>query len=199
MSSAAQGQESPDEARPSSYARFGHEFFRHAVTAERIAESVRDLAGRPIEFGPMSAGPGRLAKVSARGAVGDPVTRRIADTEPLRFRVRIPVNLRLTISLGGSTHRFRAEVVIPVELTARAVEPLRVHVDASPPEQGDIDVTLHSDGVGAGVLRRVAGIEDELRRFVARYVATEIDDPRSVEARHVDIASIIERGTHRSG
>ncbi|WP_089299811.1 hypothetical protein [Haloechinothrix alba] len=199
MSSSAQGHEAQDGTRTSSYARFGQEFFRHAVTVERIAESVGDLAGRPIEFGPMSAGPGGLAKVSARGTVGEPVARRIADTEPLRFRVHIPVDLRLTISLGGTAHRFRAAVVIPVELTARAVEPLRVHVDASPPENGDIDVTLHADGVGAGVLRRVAGIEDELRRFVARYVATEIDDPRSVEARHVDIASIIERGTHRSG
>ena len=52
------------------YAVFGERFFEHAVTEERIVGGFDGLAGNKIEFGPIGAGPGKLAKVRAEGTFG---------------------------------------------------------------------------------------------------------------------------------
>lgn len=161
------------------------------MTEERIVGGLRGIAGDRIEFGPIGAGPGKFARVSADGEFG------LASAAPLEggyvaFRLSIPVTLDLRIDLGLETHTFYATIDVGLTLGARAAEPLRVVIDIDPPTWRDVTVTVDADGVRAEVLRRVPGIDREIGRFVARYVAREIDKPHIRKARDIDVAARID-------
>lgn len=173
------------------YAEFGRRFFEHAVTEARIVAGLDGLTGEPIAFGPVGAGPGRMAQVSASGSVGPGSAQRLAGDE-VRFRLSIPVDLDLEIDLGVDRHRFRAAVTVGLTIHARAADPLRVVITVPPPAAEDVHVDLKADGVRAQVLRRVAGIDREVSRFVARYVTRELDRPGVRAARDIDVADRID-------
>jgi hypothetical protein len=174
-----------------SYAVFGARFFEHAVTEARIVGALSGLAGDRIEFGPIGAGPGRFAQVSATGVVGEASAERIAGEE-VSFRLLIPVDLDLEIDLGVDQHRFHVDVTVGLTLTARAAPPLRVVIDVDKPTWRDVTVAVAAEGLRATVLQRVAGIDREIGRFVARYVARELDKPHIRAARDIDVAARID-------
>ena len=70
MRAMSQDEPSPGSGERISYGEFGERFFAHAVTEERIVGALRGIAGDRIEFGPIGAGPGKFAKVSAEGEFG---------------------------------------------------------------------------------------------------------------------------------
>ncbi len=179
------------QATDCSYETFGVRFFEHAVTEERLAGALSGLVGDDIEFGPMGVGPGRVAKVTATGRVRDPVATRTGD-RPLTFLVRLPVDLRLNIELGGQAHRFTADLVVPLVLTAHAAEPLTIVVHIEPPSRHDIELRLDADGVRATFLQVVAGVDEEIRRFVAKYVAREVAKPSVRRATVIDVSAHID-------
>jgi hypothetical protein len=174
-----------------SYATFGARFFEHAVTEGRIVAALDELAGDRIEFGPIGAGPGRVAQVRARGEVGTGSARRLPGDE-VTFRLSIPVELDLEIELLVDQHKFHAAVDVGLTLTARAAEPLRIVIDIDPPTARDVTVDLESEGLRAAVLHRVAGIDREIARFVAKYVTRELDKPQIQAARDIDVAARID-------
>lgn len=51
------------------YDEFGRRFFSRIVTADRVREVVENLAGKPIEVGPLRTGPGNKAEVWVQGSV----------------------------------------------------------------------------------------------------------------------------------
>jgi hypothetical protein len=173
------------------YAVFGERFFAVAVTEERIARGVRGIAGEPIAFGPIGAGPGKIAQVSATGVVGEASVERLPGDE-VCFRLSIPVKLDLKIDLNVDSHTFHALVTVALTLTARAAEPLRVVIDIDDPTAGDIAVELEAETMRGGLLKRVAGIDREIGRFVARYVRKELDKPHIRAARDIDVAARID-------
>lgn len=179
-----------------SYETFGLRFFQHAVTVERIVDGVSGLTGKPIEFGPLGAGPAKIAKVHATGMIGEARVQRIVDDEPLRFRLNLPVDLRFSVSLPGTETRFTAEVDVELRLTARAAEPLRVVIDIDPPERRDVTVKLHGEGIRSTVLSLVSGMDYELKRFLARYIGKEVEKPHIRQARDVDLIPLIQRTKH---
>ncbi len=187
------GDEVDEHAQPEfcSYERFGLRFFQHAVTVERIADGVSGLTGAPIEFGPIAAGPGKIAKVHATGAIGEPTISPLAEQEPLRFGLHVPVDLRFAVSLPATTHRFRADVGIDLTLTVRAAEPLRVVIDIDPPAASDITVALKAEGLTSSVLQWVSGMDGELTRFLVRYIRAEIAKPHITQARSVDLRPFV--------
>lgn len=174
-----------------SYEDFGRQFFATAVSKERILAGVNVLAGEPIVFGPIGAGPGRIAKVTAHGTIEKASIARIPG-ELVRFRVELPVSLSLAINLQLETQHFDAGLVLPLVLTARAVNGCAVFIEALPPRDDEITVDLHASGLRASLLQRAAGIEGELRRFVAKYVARELEKPRIRQARLIDVAASID-------
>lgn len=178
------------------YETFGLRFLQHAVTVERITDGVSGLTGQPIEFGPLGAGPAKIAKVRANGRIGAPRVHRMFDDEPLRFRLNIPVDLWFTVALPATEHRFTADVDVELRLTARVAEPLRVVIDVDPPDRKDITVALRSEGLASTVLSMVAGMDYELKRFLVRYIAREIDKPHIRQARDVDLVPLVQRATH---
>lgn len=181
------------------YAEFGERFFDLVVTADRLADSLGGLADRPLEIGPVAAGPGKIARVTVTGQVGKPSAAR-SEGEPLRFQVTLPLEIDLLVQLPGQDARFHGTVTVVLAITARAAEPLRVIFDVVPPTAGDVEVDLVADGVRAGLLRAAAGLDDEMKRYVARYVAGELDKPKSRAAREVDLLARIDRAwAARSG
>jgi hypothetical protein len=175
-----------------SYATFGERFFEHAVTEERILDALGGLAGDPIEFGPIGAGPGRIAQVRAHGEVGQADVRRTAGDD-VSFHLTIPVALDLDIDLLVDHHRFHAAVTVNLVLTARAADPLRIVIDIPPPTARDVTVVVDAEGLRATVLQYVAGIDREIARFVAKYVARELDKPHILAARDIDVAARIDK------
>jgi hypothetical protein len=179
------------------YARFGEQFFLHAVTEQRVLGAVASLAGRPIEFGPVGVGPAGLVKVSASGNVGEPGVQR-QPGELVAFLLTIPVALQLLIDLGPERSRFTAEVSVRLRLTARPAEPLAVVIDIEPPSAKDVEVRVQADGVRASVLQLVGGVDSEVRRAVARYACRELEQPAVQSARVIDVAAIIARAEART-
>ena len=51
---------------------------------------------------------------------------------------------------------------------------------------------MEAEGLRAAVLQRVAGIEREIGRFVAKYVGRELDKPHIRKARDIDVAARID-------
>jgi hypothetical protein len=169
-----------------SYAEFGERFFDHAVTTERVEAGLAELAGDPIEFGPIGAGPGKVVQVRARGTVAAGRAERRAVGE---FRLHIPVDLKLRIDIGPDRHRFDVHVLVGLDLHARAADPLRVLIEVDPPGSDDVEVRMESRALRSSVLQRVAGIDREIAKFVARYVTKELDKPHIKEAREFDVAA----------
>ena len=175
-----------------SYEEFGRRFFEVAVTPERVAASLAEIAGSNFAMEPIAQGPGKIAKVSANVNIGEPqVTRRLGDT--ITFAVHIPLSIDLLLDLRLDKQRFVVTGDIALRATARAAEPLLLIVDVSKPRPSDITVNVSSKSLRGEVLRILAGVDGEIRRFIAQYVADEIDAPHSQAAQIIDVAHQLEQ------
>ncbi|MFL6155978.1 MAG: hypothetical protein ACJ72D_07805, partial [Marmoricola sp.] len=75
-----------------SYQQWGLDFFAEAVSQERILAAVNNIAGQPINFGPMGVGPAKLAKVKAYGEIGAATAHPVEGPE-ITYHVELPVAL----------------------------------------------------------------------------------------------------------
>jgi len=174
------------------YAEWGERFFRTAVSTERVLAGINVLAGQQIDVGPMGVGPGRVVKVTARGEIGRAVGDRVSD-DPVTFLVSLPASLEFAINLGLDTHRFTADLTIPLTLTARAREDLSILIDVTPPRAGEVGCELKAHGRRASITQYAANVEGELKRFVSKYVTREIEKPYVVKARTIDVSGAIDK------
>ncbi|HWM75415.1 MAG TPA: hypothetical protein VNQ53_16825 [Nocardioides sp.] len=180
------------------YPQWGEQFFRSAVSAERVLAGINVLAGQQIDVGPMGVGPGRVVKVTARGEIGTAVGERVSDS-PVTFAVTLPASLEFAIDFGVDTQRFTADLVIPLALTARAREDLAIIIDVTPPKASDVGCRLRAQGLRASITQHAANVEGELKRFVAKYVTREIEKPYVVKARTIDVSGAIDNAMHGLG
>lgn len=175
-----------------SYEQWGVDFFAEAVSQERILGAVNNIAGQPIDFGPMGVGPGKIAKVRAYGEIGAATATRLDGSE-IRYRVELPVTLTFELNLQVETHTFHAELLVPLVLTARALDRVRIFISIDPPRTSDVQVQVTAEGIRASIMQRVANVEGELRRFVAKYVARETSKPHIEAARLIDVSAAIDK------
>ena len=178
------------------YAAFGQQFFDQAVTEERVLGAVNLLAGQPIDVGPMGVGPGRLVRLTARGSIGAATIAEVPG-DWISYRVELPVALSFEVDLGLDVHRFKAALRVPLVLAAKAAEGLLVFIDVVPPRPSDIALDLQAQGLRASVLKGVAGVEGEVRRFVATYVAREVEKPHIKAARVIDVGAAVDGAWER--
>lgn len=170
------------------YEDFGRRFFEVAVTEDRVAAGFAQFAGNEFEMAPIGQGPGKFAKVSAKVRIQQPrVSRKIGDT--ITFSVHIPLAINLLVDLWLDKQRFLVDGDIALTATARAAEPLLLIIDVAKPRPSDIRVHVSSKTIRGEVLRIVAGVDGEIRRFIAQYVAGEIDSPASQAAQVIDVAA----------
>jgi hypothetical protein len=169
------------------YEEFGRLFFEVAVTPERVAAAFADIAGSEFAMEPITQGPGGIAKVSASVKIHEPrVTRSLGDT--ITFVIHIPLSIDLLLDLRLDKQRFVVSGDIALRATARAAQPLLLIVDVAKPRPSDITVNVSSKSFRGEVLRILAGVDGEIRRFIAQYVAEEIDSPQSQAAQVIDVA-----------
>lgn len=174
------------------YEEFGRRFFEAAVTPDRVAAAFADIAGREFAMEPIAQGPGKIAKVSANVRIQEPqVTRRLGDS--ITFVIHIPLSIDLLLDLRLDKQRFVVSGDIALRATAQAAEPLLLIVDVSKPRPSDITVNVSSKSIRGEMLRILAGVDGEIRRFIAQYVAEEIDAPHSQAAQVIDVAHQLEQ------
>ncbi|HEY0227522.1 MAG TPA: hypothetical protein VGC05_14255 [Mycobacterium sp.] len=170
------------------YEEFGRKFFEVAVTPERVAAAFADIAGNEFAMEPIAQGPGGIAKVSANVKIQDPrVTRRLGDT--ITFVIHIPLSIDLLLDLRLDKQRFAVSGDIALRATARAADPLLLIVDVTKPRPSDITVNVASKSFRGEVVRILAGVDGEIRRFIAQYVADEIDAPQAQSAQVIDVVA----------
>lgn len=174
------------------YADWGSLFFATAVTTERVLAGVNAIAGQPIDVGPLGVGPGRMAKVTARGEIGTATGERTSD-DPIAFTARLPVPLEFSLDLGVDVQRFTADIVIPLRLVAYGRDDLAIVIEVEPPSAREVTVQLKAKGLRASIVQHAADVEGELQRFVAKYVGKEIEKPTVQEARVIDVGAAIDR------
>ncbi len=174
------------------YGDWGALFFQTAVTEERILAGVNAMAGRQINVGPLGVGPGRVAKVMAKGEIGTATGHRIS-TDPVAFDVRLPVTLNFSLDLSVDVQKFVAVVEIPLRLTAHARDDLAIVIDVRPPAADEVKIALKAKSLRATLTQYAAGIEGELQRFIAKYVAREINSPGVVAARTVNVGAALNK------
>lgn len=179
------------------YAEFGRRFFPRIVTRDRLEQFVNHLADRQIEIGPLRTGPRSAAEVTVRGEVGRPaLTDRLPETDTaddrpalVRFDLIVPVALDITVSVLKD-NRYRAEVQIPLLLTAHAADPLLIVVEVDPPERENVRLEYAAQGMRAAALGVLAGIKKQIVAQVVRVVRTELADPAM---RTLDVGERIDR------
>jgi hypothetical protein len=174
------------------YEQFGRKFFEVAVTEERVAAAFAAIAGDEFEMGPIAQGPGRFARVSAKVKILQPQVRRTIG-ETIDFSVRIPLRIDLVIDLRLDKQRFTVAGEIALRAIAKAAEPLVLIIEVAKPRPSDIRVDVSSRSIRGELLRIIADVDGEIRRFIAKYVSDEIDKPASQQAQVIDVAERLDK------
>jgi hypothetical protein len=172
------------------YGEWGTAFFETAITEERILGAVASMIGRPIDFGPLKIDPIGLVKVTAHGSIGEPAVAR-RDDALVAYDLVIPVRLAMELDMSLDKHRFNADVHVRLTLTARAARPLKIVIDIEPPTKRNVRVDMKAEALRSSMLQWFAGIDGEVRRFVAKFVRREIEKPEIVAARTIDVAGVL--------
>ncbi|MFC4125571.1 hypothetical protein [Nocardia rhizosphaerae] len=176
------------------FREFGLRFFTRIVTADRVREVVGQMAGSQIAIGPLAEGPRGAAKVTVRGAIEEPVVTDRgmgAAGAPRVFDMVLPVGLDITVDVLKANH-YRADLRIPLVLTARAAEPLQIVIEVPPPALEDISLEFTAKGLRAATLAKLAGIRRQVMAQVVAVVSTELADPTG---RTIDVGAAIDGAT----
>ncbi|OBC00561.1 hypothetical protein A5784_20070 [Mycobacterium sp. 852013-50091_SCH5140682] len=173
------------------YEEFGRRFFEIAVSEDRVGDAIGAIAGDEFQIGPIGQGPGKIAKVTARVKIQKPrVTRNVGET--ITFSIRIPLEIDMVIDLRIDRPQFMVFGEIALRATALAAEPLLLILDVKKPRPSDISIHVTSKSLRAEVLRIMAGVDAEIKRFISAHVAGEIDSPGSEKAKVIDIGTEIQ-------
>jgi hypothetical protein len=173
------------------YEEFGRRFFEVAVTEDRVGKAIGAIAGDAFEMGPMGQGPGKIAKVTAKVRILEPrLTREVG--ELITFDIRIPLEIDMVVDLRIDKPKFMVFGEIALRATARAADPLLLILDVEKPRSSDISIHVTSTSLRAEVLRIVAGVDAEIKRFISAHVSREIDSPASQKAKVIDVANSID-------
>ncbi|MFX0575842.1 hypothetical protein [Nocardia nepalensis] len=170
------------------YEQFGRRFLEYAASQQRISGAFAQLTGAAFDFGPIGVGPGKLAKVAAQVRLGEPKLHRYVE-DVISFELIIPLDVDLLLDLAVDRHRFRVDGNIHLHLTVRTAEPLRVVIDIAEPRPSDVRINVATATKRGQLLRVLASVDHEIRRFVARYIATEIRKPHIAAVRDIDVAA----------
>lgn len=174
------------------YADFGEAFLRKVVHRRRVLEVVERVLGEKIELGPIGAGPGRkFARVHATGWF-QPMSGVEIPGPDIAFRVIIPVDVDFAIEIARDVNRFRARLLVPVTITLRLEPPLDLLVDVLLPEEDEVSLQVETDKRRSAVLQRVAGLENELRRFMMRVMEKEFAKPHIQRIMRVDLLQLVD-------
>lgn len=177
---------------PMTYDDFGEVFLRRVLHLERVLRSIDRILGPTFELGPIGAGPGRkIARLTARGEFLPTYGEEIAAAD-VAYRVWLPVSVDFELDLRVDTHRFHAQVVVPLIVRLRLVEPLTILWDITPPTEEDLQIEITGDSRRSTALQKLAGLDGELRRFLLRFVDRELQKEHVLTARRIHVDRVID-------
>lgn len=180
-----------DEPPASSYERFGVNWVRRVLHLERILATVDQVLGDQIALGPIGAGPGRaFASISFVGTY-HPTTGYEIPAELLTYAINLPISVVFDLDLPMDRLTFNGEVVIPLVLVVHTEEPLKLRLELRTPTEEQIQLQLHTDTRRGSMIRKVAGIDGELRRFVLKVIDTELNKTYVQKATYLDMEVLI--------
>ncbi|KRA39210.1 MULTISPECIES: hypothetical protein [unclassified Nocardioides] len=181
----------PYDDGPASYELFGVNWVRRVLHLERILRTVDQVLGDQIALGPIGAGPGRaFASISFVGTY-HPTTGHEIPAELLTYALNLPISVVFDLDLPMDRLTFNGEVVIPLVLVVHTEEPLKLRLELRTPTEDQIQLQLHTDTRRGSVIRKIAGIDGELRRFVLKVIDTELRKPYVKKATHLDMEALI--------
>lgn len=185
--------EGPEHEVPLAYEEFGAIFLRDVLHRDRVLESIDRILGEEFTLGPMGAGPGRrIATLTATGSFRPCTGEQIAGADEVSYKVLLPVDVDFDLDLRVDTHRFHAEVLVPLTVILRLVAPLTIVWDIVPPTEDEVTITIAGETRRSAVLQKLAGLDDELRRFLVRFVDRELDKPHVRKARRIELIDVID-------
>lgn len=170
-----------------SFEQLGVNFVTQVVTPERVAATIAHVAGDEVRVGPMNAGPGGAASVTATGKIGTVTAKNAWRGGPLSFDATIPIDISLHVRVAGASHRYTGKLTVPLRISLRAVAPVTLAFDIDPVRPGEVGVELSAEGVRAKFLQRLGGMDDEVRRAVASTVTERLDSDAAKAVRRIDI------------
>lgn len=180
-----------EAAAPTSYERFGVNWVRRVLGLERILRTVDQVLGDQIALGPIGAGPGRaFASVSFVGTYG-PTSGVEVPAELLTYAIDLPISVVFDLGLPLDRLTFNAEVVVPLVLVVHTEEPLRLRLELRTPTEEQIKLDLQTDTRRGAMIRKIAGLDGELRRFLLKVLDTELAKPYVKRATHLDMEELI--------
>ena len=190
----------PDEAavivpeprgREVGYAEFGEMYVRRILNKDRILSMVNAILGEQIVLGPIGAGPGRsFARVSVVGTFRQTKGEEIPG-DVLTYKVFLPISVVFDLDMKVDSHRFNADVVVPLILAIHTEAPVRIRIDITVPPEDEIALTLNTPTRRGTVLQKLTGLEAELRRFLVKVVRTELAKPYVQRATHLDMEELV--------
>lgn len=182
----------PEQGGPASYERFGVHWVRRVLHKERILRTIDAVLGDQISLGPIGAGPGRaFASVSFTGTFG-PTTGEEVAAELLTYAIDLPISVVFQLELPLDKLNFNAEVVIPLVMVVHTEDPLRLRLELLTPTEDQIGLELKTDTRRGAILRKMTGLDSELRRFVLKVIDTELAKPYVKRATHLDMEELID-------
>ncbi len=173
--------------------RFGADFLRLILHRQRVTESIDRVLGDTLQLGPIGAGPGRrIASITATGTFSPSYGHPLEDGTP-GYRVFVPLAVTFDLRLPVDQMRFQADVVLPLGVRMGLEDPLTVVWDIEPPTEDEVRIEVRADNRRSTVLQKLAGIDDELRKFIIRFVARELQKPHVVKARRIELVQLIDQ------
>lgn len=178
-------------ARDISYEEFGVSWIRRVLHKDRILRTVDQVLGDHIALGPIGAGPGRaFASVSFVGTYR-PTTGAEIPGDLLAYAIELPISVDFELGLPLDKLRFQAEVVVPLVLEVHTEAPLRLRLELITPSEDQIVLQLNTDTRRGAMIRRIAGLDGELRRFLLKVLDTELAKPYVQRATRLDMEELI--------
>jgi len=180
------------ERAPTSYEQFGVNWIHRVLHKERILRTIDEVLGDQIALGPIGAGPGRaFASVSFVGTYR-PTTGEQVPGELLTYAIDLPISVVFDLDLPLDKLTFNAEVVVPLVLVVHTEAPLRLRLELKTPTEDQIGLELQTDTRRGAMLRKIAGLDAELRRFLLKVLDTELAKPYVRKATELDMEQLID-------
>ena len=177
---------------PLSYAEFGEQFIRRAVTAERIQTELTALLSEPIE--------GSVSKLPAEMLVGDYTftlksvqVTAVSERQPeVGFRMRVNGSLALKVKIVGLSLRFTLDVHIRLSQKVKTYAPVIVKLETNEITRDDVSIDVDSHGVPEGLLDKLNIIEPAVKDQMVDEVNARINSGAIAAACTIDVLRIAE-------
>jgi hypothetical protein len=172
-----------------SYDEFGRRFIEQVITADRVEATLEGVVAGSFDTEVKLAG----GLVRARGsgtASGIEVDQ--VDSDALAFRALLHVTLSLVLKISGVPYRYDGRGEIVLQLHAVAQDDLSIFVEVPDVTTADVSLDLQPVGRVAAILDQLGGVNDQVRREIARFVNARKEEPGALEQRRIDVAKTIE-------